>query len=132
MTKPISEQALEDAICNHLAAKRYVLRPHAAYDKSLCLDAGPLIDFIQATQPKVWEKYREQHGESARDTFLRRISQAIESEGVVKVLRQGVKATGCRFKLAFFKPETSLNMETEVLYQENQYSVIRQLRYSDA
>lgn len=131
MTKPISEQALEDAICNHLASNRYILRPQAAYDKSLCLDAGPLIDFIQATQPKIWEKYREQHGESARDSFLRRVSQAIESDGVVTVLRQGVKATGCKFKLAFFKPETSLNTDTEVLYQANQYSVIRQLRYSE-
>lgn len=131
MTKPISEQALEDAICNHLAGHRYILRPHAAFDKSLCLDAGPLIDFIQATQPKVWEKYREHHGESARDSFLRRVSQAIDSDGVVTVLRQGVKATGCKFKLAYFKPETTLNSETEVLYQANQYSAIRQLRYSE-
>ncbi len=131
MTKPISEQALEDAIANHLTSHRYILRPHAAYDKSLCLDAGPLIDFIQATQPKVWEKYRDQHGESARDTFLRRVSHAIESEGVVTVLRQGVKATGCKFKLAFYKPETSLNTDTEVLYQANQFSVVRQLRYSE-
>jgi type I restriction enzyme R subunit len=131
MTRPISEQALEDAICKHLASNRYILRPHAAYDKSLCLDAGPLIDFIQATQPKVWEKYREQHGESARDSFLRRVSQAIESDGVVTVLRQGVKATGCKFKLAFFKPETTLNADTEVLYQANQYSAIRQVRYSE-
>jgi type I restriction enzyme, R subunit len=131
MTKPISEQALEDAICNHLTGNRYILRSHAAYDRSLCLDAGPLVDFIQATQPKVWEKYREHHGDLARDSFLRRVSQAIESDGVVAVLRQGVKATGCKFKLAYFKPETTLNSDTEVLYQANQYSVIRQLRYSE-
>ena len=62
MPKPISEQALEDAICNHLASNRYSPYPHAVYDKTLCLDAGPRIDFIPATQPKVWEKYREQHG----------------------------------------------------------------------
>lgn len=131
MTKPISEQALEDAICNYLASNRYILRSHAAYDRSLCLDAGPLVDFIQATQPKVWEKYHEHHGDLARDSFLRRVSQAIESDGVVAILRQGVKATGCKFKLAYFKPETTLNSDTEVLYQANQYSVIRQLRYSE-
>ncbi len=131
MTKPISEEALEDAITRDLTSARYVQRPAAAYDKSLCLDAGPLIDFIQATQPKVWDKYRTQHGESARDTFLRRVSQAIESDGVITVMRQGVKATGCKFKLAFFKPETTLNPDTEVLYQANQFSIVRQLRYSE-
>ena len=131
MTKPISEHALEDAIVADLTAAHYLQRQPSAYDKALCLDAGPLIDFIQATQPKEWQKFVEQHGESARDAFLRRVSQAIDSDGVVTVLRQGVKATGCRFHLAFFQPETSLNPDTEVLYQANMFSVMRQVRYSE-
>jgi type I restriction enzyme R subunit len=131
MTKPISEQALEDAIARELTTTGYLLRSAAAYDKSLCLDAGPLIDFIEATQPRVWQRYVDQHQATSRDAFLRRVSQAIESDGVVTVLRQGVKASGCLFKLAFFQPETSRNPETEQLFQANQFSVIRQLRYSE-
>ena len=52
MAKPISEQALEDAVVADLTAAHYLQRQPSAYDKSLCLDAGPLIDFVQATQPK--------------------------------------------------------------------------------
>lgn len=131
MTKPISEQALEDAITADLIAAHYIQRPASAYDKALCLAPGPLIDFIQATQPKEWEKFRTQHGDAARDAFLKRVAQAVESDGTVTVLRQGVKASGCRFKLAYFKPETTLNPDTEVLYQANQFTVMRQVLYSE-
>ena len=47
------------------------------------------------------------------------------------VLRQGVKATGCKFRHAFWKPETTFNPDTEMLYQANQISVMRQVRYSE-
>src|SRR5690242_21305326 len=101
------------------------------FDKALCLDPSPLIDFVQATQPKEWKRFVEQHRESARDQFLKRVAEAVEADGAVAVLRQGVKATGCKFRLAFFKPETSLNPDTEVLYQANQFTVMRQVRYSE-
>lgn len=131
MTKPISEQALEDVVLAELVKAGYVQRQTSAYDKSLCLDAGPLMDFVQATQPKEWGKFATQHGESARQAFLKRVAQAVESDGVVAVLRQPVKANGCKFRLAYFQPETSRNPETEKLFRANQFSVIRQVRYSE-
>ena len=51
MAKPISEQALEDVVVAELVKAGYKQRQTSAYDKSLCLDAGPLMDFIHATQP---------------------------------------------------------------------------------
>ena len=131
MPKTISEQALEDVVVAELVKAGYLLRQTSAYDKSLCLDAGPLIDFIQATQPQEWDKFVKQHGESARQAFLKRVSQAIESDGIVAVLRNPVKANGCKFRLAYFQPETSRNPETEKLFKANQFSVIRQVRYSE-
>jgi hypothetical protein len=49
MNKTISEQALETAIVADLVKGHYAQRPPAAFDESLCLDPGPLIDFVQAT-----------------------------------------------------------------------------------
>jgi type I restriction enzyme R subunit len=131
VSKAISEQALETAIVADLVRAHYVQRPYAAFDKALCLDPGPLIDFIEATQPKEWAKFEQQHGKDARPAFHKRVAAAIEADGSVTVLRQGVKASGCKFRLAFFKPETSLNPDTEVLYQANQFTVMRQVRYSE-
>ncbi|MFO1065531.1 MAG: type I restriction endonuclease, partial [Pirellulales bacterium] len=131
MAKSISEKALEDVVVAELVSAGYEQRQGSAYDKMLCLDAGPLISFIQVTQPKEWDKFINQHGEAARSALLKRVSQAVESDGLVTVLRQGVKANGCKFRLAYFQPETSRNSETEKLYKANHFSVIRQVRYSE-
>lgn len=131
MTKAISEKALEDAIAADLAKARYLLRPPSAFDKALCLDPGPAIDFVQATQPKEWEKFRQHHGADARDAFLKRVRDAVETDGAVSVLRQGVKTTGCKFRLAHWKPENTWNAETQTLYQANQFTLMRQVRYSE-
>jgi len=49
----------------------------------------------------------------------------------VDVIRNGFTDYGVRFKLAFFKPETGLNPETQELYNKNQLKVIRQVYYSN-
>jgi type I restriction enzyme R subunit len=131
MSKTISERTLEAGIVADLTAAGYQERPHAAYDRALCLDPGPLVDFVQATQPKEWAKLVQQFGPAARDQFLQRVTQVVEAEGTVAVLRQGVKGHGCKFRLAFFKPETGLNPETQKLYRANQFTVISQVRYSE-
>ncbi len=94
MNKTISEQALETAIIADLAKAHYMHRPPTAFDKALCLDPGPLIDFIEATQPKEWAKFVVQHKDEAKPAFLKRVAEAIEADGTVTVLRQGVKAIG--------------------------------------
>jgi hypothetical protein len=83
MSKAISEQALETVIVADLTKAHYSQRPPSAFDKALCLDPGPLIDFVQATQPKEWKKFVEQHRESARDQFLKRVAEAIEQVDAV-------------------------------------------------
>jgi type I restriction enzyme R subunit len=89
MSKAISEQALETAISTDLTRAGSIPRPPSGFDKALRLDSGPLIDFVQATQPKEWAKYVEQHGEAARDQFLKRVAAAVEADGTLAVLRQG-------------------------------------------
>jgi type I restriction enzyme R subunit len=131
MSKTISEQALETAITADLVKAHYIQRQPSAFEKALCVDPGPLIDFVQATQPREWAKFVVLHKDDAKPAFLKRVAEAIEVDGTVTVLRQGVKAAGCKFRLAFWKPETTFNPDTEVLYQANQFTVMRQVRYSE-
>src|ERR1700724_683899 len=104
MSKTICERALETAIVADLLKGPYVRTHPAAFDKALSLDRGPIIAFVQATQPKEWKRFVEQHRESARDQLLKRVAEAIEADGTVTVLRQGVKATGRKFRLALWEP----------------------------
>ncbi len=46
------------------------------------------------------------------------------------MLRNGVKDSGCKFRLAYFRPASGLNEETRRLHAANLFAVVRQVRYS--
>jgi len=97
----------------------------------LCLITRDVIDFIYATQAKEWEKLKSYHGADVKERFLKRLSSEISKRGALDVLRKGVKDSGCRFRLAFFRPASGLNEEIRKLYEGNLFSVVRQLHYSE-
>lgn len=127
----VSERNLEATIETALLAQRYRKRSPDDYDRALCLDPDVLIDFLQATQPKVWQRLTDQYGGSPRSPFLKRVSTGIGKRGAVEILRRGVKDRGCSFQLAYFKPVSGLNPELAQLYEANQLTVVRQLKYSE-
>ena len=51
--------------------------------------------------------------------------------GALDVLRNGVKDSGCKFRLAYFRPASGLNEELQRLHAANLFAVVRQLRYSE-
>ena len=79
----------------------------------------------------MWERLREHHGDDLRDEFVRRVSSQVGRRGLLSCLREGVKLTGQRIRLAYFRPVSGLNRELRTLYEGNLFSVVRQLRYSD-
>ena len=100
------------------------------YDRGLCLIPRDVIDFLVATQPKTWNRLKQHHGSDVRQRFLSRLAREIERRGALDVLRKGVKDSGCKFQLAYFRPASGLNEETRRLHGANLFSVVRQLHYS--
>ncbi len=109
----------------------YRKRSPEDYNRSLCLDTDLVVDFIYATQPKPWENLKAQHGADVKARFLQRLASEIAKRGTLEVLRHGIKDSGCKFQLAYFRPASGLNPETQKLYHGNQFSIVRQLRYSE-
>jgi len=99
-------------------------------DRALCLIPDDLVDFVIGTQPKEWEKLKQQHGSDTRDRFLKRVASEIDKRGTLDVLRGDIRDYGTRFKLAYFRPPSGLNEELQRLYEANTFSVVRQLHYS--
>ncbi|MGN2390682.1 RNA-binding domain-containing protein [Pelomicrobium sp. G1] len=108
----------------------YRRRKPEDYDRALCLLPRDVVDFVLATQPKEWKKLEQHHGSAVREQFLRRLAAEIERRGALDVLRNGIKDSGCKFQLAYFRPASGLNEETRRLYQANLFSIVRQVRYS--
>src|SRR5262245_17572819 len=51
------------------------------YDRVLCLIPRDVLDFVQITQPREWEKLKKQLGAEARDRFLARLAHEVEQRG---------------------------------------------------
>ena len=88
-----------------------------------------IIQFLQHTQPKQWDKLSNIHKDDVEDKVIARLLREIDLRGVLDVLRNGFTDYGVKFKMAFFKPETSLNPDALELYNQNHLSVTRQLYY---
>src|SRR5262245_31533073 len=87
----------------------YRKRSPTDYNRSLCLDPDVVMEFIYATQPQEWEKLKSQHGGDVKAKFLQRLASEIAKRNTLDVLRKGIKDSGCKFQMAFFKPSTGLN-----------------------
>jgi type I restriction enzyme R subunit len=125
-----SEKDFEDTIAQTLLASDWNQRPSNCFDSTLCLAPGDVIDFVYATQPGEWDKYKKTCGANAKEYFLKRLSSEISRRGTLDVLRKGVKTNGARFQLAYFEPVSSLNVELQKRYRGNIFSFVRQLHYS--
>lgn len=124
------EMNFEEHIESHLLNSGYRKRAPEEYDKALCLITAEVIQFIQVTQPKEFEKLEKQYGADTSPKLLERIAREVGKYGVLYVLRKGVADRGAKFKLAYFKPSSGMNPEHQTLYQGNRFSVVRQLKYS--
>lgn len=109
----------------------YRSRKPEEYDRKLCLIPRDVLDFVYATQPKEWEKLKAQHGAEVKEKFLARLSREIAQRGVLDVLRKGIKDSGCKFQLAYFRPSSGLNEALRRLYEANLFAIVRQLKYSE-
>jgi type I restriction enzyme, R subunit len=125
-----TEKKFENHIEQHLLNSGYLSIDPLVYDKSLCLIPTELLNFIKTTQNKVYLKYERQFGSETDTKLIKRVSSEIENRGVIEVLRNGVKSRGCHFRLVYFTPKSGLNIDHQELYKQNNFNLIRQLKYS--
>ena len=125
-----TEENFEEHIEAHLNQSKYRSLKASNYDRELCLIPSETLRFIQLTQPLEYQKLERQYGADTSQKLLDRISKQIERRGVLDVLRKGVKDRGCSFDLTYFQPSSGMNPDHEKLYNQNRFSLIRQLHYS--
>ena len=109
----------------------YRRRKPEQYSRELGLIGDDTLAFIQATQPQEWEKLKQHHKDETVERFLGRLSRELDRRGALDVLRTGVRDAGCKFMLAYFRPASGRNEQTQRLYGANIFSCVRQLRYSE-
>ena len=114
-----TETDYEKHIEEKLKDSQFFLFNNTTYDKKLCLVPNDILNFIKNSQPKSFEKLSDQYGSDTEEKLLKRLSNEINSRGVIDVLRKGIKDRGASFDLVYFEPNSGLNPETRELYQQN-------------
>ncbi|MCC3668893.1 type I restriction endonuclease subunit R [Terrisporobacter mayombei] len=120
------EQDIETSLLN----SGYQKGTMSTYDKEKAMDMTTLISFIQDTQPKEWARFEKQCSSDIEKKFYKAVNDAINTYGLIKVLRQGFSYRGIKFKIVYFKPESSLNENLWELYNKNILTCTRQFHYS--
>lgn len=102
------------------------------YDTQLGLYTDTLIRFVQATQPKAWQRFVNMNAVDPEKKFCLAFNNACDMDGVLNVLRHGFKHRGIAFRVCYFMPESTLNETDMENYRQNILSCIRQWHYSAA
>ncbi len=100
------------------------------YSPELGMFKNEVIQFLQESQPKRWEKIAAIHGSDADNRVIQRLFKELDLRGSLDVLRNGFVDYGVRFQMAFFQPASGLNPDAVELYNKNRLKVYRQIYYS--
>lgn len=126
-----TEEKFEEHIEKHLCSIGYTSTHFHDYDRTLCVIKDQVIDFIKKTQPDKWDQLTQIYDVETENKVLSRISSEISKRGIIDVLRDKVVDRGIYLDLCYFEPKSDLNPEHLKLFQSNQFTVVRQLHYSN-
>ena len=129
MTK-LNEAAFETSLCQALVDSGYdKLSPVSDWDVDLALCPSVLLDYIRDSQPDEWAMLQGHYGAAVETKVIEEIVRQIKKEGMLAILRSGVRDRGVHYKLVQFAPPTSLNPEVAKRYARNRMGVMRQVRF---
>lgn len=122
------EEAIEAYLCSPEGG--FIKGSDKNFDARLALDTQTLLSFVKSTQSKAWERYQVIYGSDCERRFIKRFCEEVEADGLIQVLRHGIKDRGVNFMVAYFAPETSINPDLAVRYKNNILHCVRQFHYS--
>jgi type I restriction enzyme R subunit len=124
------EKYFEEYIVKQLAARDWKVGTTTGYSQNHALYPEDLVAWVQATQPKQWEKLEAGNGDKATATLVDRLVQSLDREGTVNVLRKGIKVAGAgEIALSEGLPEDERAPVAWERYNANILRVVPQVMY---
>ncbi|WP_405696254.1 type I restriction endonuclease subunit R [Streptomyces sp. NBC_01185] len=127
------ESAFGDAIVAAMTERGWREARPEDYQADLGLDTNELFTFLGESQPREWDELLAVYGNdpnAAQRGFAQRLDKAIGDEGLLNVLRNGVKDRGVRLRVAYFKPNLVADGSVLDGYRANRLTVVRELVYA--
>jgi type I restriction enzyme R subunit len=154
MKSKLNEQALESAIEKHLTGtsleeikkqgfsidevneqgdiyrtgKGYYIGQASNFNAQFALDEQFFWDFLESTQKEELEKLQKQSDWKLK--ILNRYDRLVKKYGILHLLKKGLQVDDANFTLFYQLPLASSSQSIKDRFQQNRFSVTRQLRYS--
>lgn len=100
-----------------------------SFDEARALFPEDIVGFLKDSQPTKWESLRSLLGPRTAATVLDDLSKELEFKGTLHVLRHGFKCYGKTLRMAFFRPNTTMNLEAAKNYATNRLTITRQVSF---
>ena len=121
------EHAIEYGLIAH---DRYVKGDPAVFDSATALFPEDVIGFIRASQPGRWDQLEAMLKDRTAATIIDSLTKELASKGALGVLRHGFKCYGKELRLAYFQPNSSMNVESAARYAANRLTITRQVSFT--
>ncbi len=108
-------------------ATQYYWGKPSDFDKKLGFDLRRLWSFLKATQQDVLDDYK---GKDIKVELPKQLAKAIETFGVIDILRKGVDIDNIHITLFYPKPSNADSDIAKEKYAQNQFSITRQQTFS--
>ena len=126
-----TERDFETAIEAGLTSSgRYETRSPSAHDEALALFPDDVTGFLKESQPTKWQALEALLGPKTDATVLDSLSKELALKGTLHILRHGFKCYGKTFRMAYFRPNTSMNPEAAQNYARNRLTITRQVSFT--
>lgn len=130
MATNMKENGFETLIVRYLVDNNhYEEGLNSDYNKTYAIDEVRLFRFLNDTQHKKMQELHIEENEIEKKKFLDRLSKKISDDGVINIVRKGLKYKNHKLDLYMVRPSEG-NSEAVKNYKNNIFSVTRQLRYS--
>ncbi|MGN0415673.1 MAG: type I restriction endonuclease subunit R [Agathobacter sp.] len=130
MATNMKENGFETLIVRYLVDNNhYEEGLNSEYNKTYAIDEVRLFRFLNDTQYKKMQELRIEESEIEKKKFLDRLSRKLSDDGVINIIRKGVKYKNHILDFYMVQPSDG-NVEAAKSYNKNIFSVTRQLRYS--
>ena len=128
-TTDMSEKGLESLIEKSLLEEAHYEKGFSKdYDKTHAIDIVKLLEFLKKTQPEIVGKYNLEQDGIDREKFLSALQSKIEKKGIVETLRKEFYYLNDSITLFYAFPSEN-NVKAKEMYEQNIFSVTRQLYY---
>ena len=130
MPSNTKENGFETLIVNWLVNENgYEQGTNADYNQEYAIDEERLFRYLEKTQAHDIAELRILDTPAEKKKFLERLSRKLSDQGVIEILRKGFKYKNKTLEFYQVLPSKG-NQRAQELYDENIFSVTRQLQYS--